>query len=267
MKFSFSRDYILELDPEEFSDAEKKELLERFFPVMPLPDWKSKLRKDWNDARRWAAYTGSEKLGEDGLPYRFNNAHLLQLAKLRPPSYKGTRVTDFTRWIYSLYRGRPDPQSLLNGKLVERQIASKIASVPESSDWELIYEDPLDQPPKPKKITALKIEGEPMWGAPDLVFKSKFAPEIIIVERKASNRDIPADGWPNLRAQLWAYGHIDDWVEIERIHLIGEIWGFAGGKVFLRKVLRWDFRDANFYRPNEKLFQAYQSAECNKNFD
>jgi len=28
--------------------------------------------------------------------------------------------------------------------------------------------------------------------------------------------DIPSDGWPNLRAQLWAYGQIDDWKLCER---------------------------------------------------
>ena len=187
------------------------------------------------------------------------------MAKLRQPVSKGNRVTDFTRWIYSLYRGRPDAQALQNGKVVERQVAAHLGSVPESTDWQLIYQDPLDRLPEAKRISALVVDGKPMWGAPDLVFRNRASGAITIVERKASNRDIPRDGWPNLRAQLWAYAHIDDWAGVENINLVGEVWGFSGSRVFLRKVFRWDIDDDAFYDPNARLFDAYQAADCSIN--
>jgi hypothetical protein len=48
-----------------------------------------------------------------------------------------------------------------------------------------------------------------MFGKPDLVFREKRSGRILIVEIKATEADIYADGWPNLRAQLWAYSKID----------------------------------------------------------
>jgi UDP-N-acetylglucosamine 2-epimerase (non-hydrolysing) len=38
-----------------------------------------------------------------------------------------------------------------------------------------------------------------------------------IVEIKASHKDIPANGWPNLRVQLWCYAHIDQWADAPEI--------------------------------------------------
>lgn len=261
MKVPFSRDAILALDPEEFSSAEKKQLLARFFPTLPAPEWKMKLRKDWSNIRRWAAFEGIEPLGEIGFPYRYTSQHIRHMAKLRPPQWRGNRVTDFTSWIYSLYLMRADPKALSTGKTVERQVAARLSSVPESMDWDLIYEDPLDQPPRALRISQLLVEGKPLWGAPDIVFRNKSNGTITIVERKASNREIPTDGWPNLRAQLWAYAHIDDWVSTGNINLIGEIWGFQGNKVYLRKILRWDSSDESFNTPNAELFKLYSETK------
>lgn len=260
MKMALSKESILSLDPAEFSATDKRALLDRFFPAVPLPDWKRKLRKEWNDGVRWAAYAGTKPLGEDGVPYRYTHEYLNDRASYFPPKEKGNRVTDFTGWIYSLYQGRSDPQALNDGKIVERQVAAKLGPVPANRDWELIYADPLDGLPTAVKISALQVKGKPLWGAPDLVFRRKNDGAILIVERKASNRDIPADGWPNLRAQLWAYAQIDDWVDAVPITLIGEIWGFDGNRVFLRKVLRWNSGDPMFCASNAELFEKYRGA-------
>ncbi len=46
-------------------------------------------------------------------------------------------------------------------------------------------------------------------GRPDLVFKHKKTGEVLIVEIKVTDAEIPDGGWPNLRAQLWAYSLAD----------------------------------------------------------
>lgn len=258
MKKSFCRETILGLDSEDFSEAEKHSLIERFFPAMPLPEWKLKLKKDWSNTRRWGAYLGTDTIGDQGSPYRFTPHHLEFNARCQNPARKGNRVSDFTNWIYSLYRSRPvSSLALANGKRVERQVAAQLGDIPQSTDWELIYVDPLSQVPIPCRISALEVGGQPLWGAPDLVFRHRRTGEITIVERKASNRDIPSDGWPNLRAQLWAYGHIDHWADAPTINLVGEVWGFNSTRVFLRKVIRWDFDDSTFYNQNKQLFSIY----------
>ena len=158
-----------------------------------------------------------------------------------------------------MYQGTADPKALRDGKAVERKVAAKLSSVPENPDWELIYADPLEGLPKPLRLSALQVNGKPMWGAPDLVFRRKYDGAVLIVERKASNRAIPCDGWPNLRAQLWAYAHIDDSVDASEIILVGEVWGFADNRIVLRKVLRWNFKDHKFCGPNAELFEKYQN--------
>ena len=259
MKIPLTRESILSLDTCEVSEVDKRFLLERLYPPSPLPDWKRELSKAWKDSVRWAAYSGTTSLGGGGVPYRYSDEFLCDRATYFPPREKGSRVTDFTGWIYSLYQGKADPQALRNGKAVERKVAAKLSSVPKNPDWELLYADPLENLPEPWRISALQVNGKPIWGAPDLIFRRKYDGAVLIVERKASNRDIPCDGWPNLRAQLWSYAHIDDLVDASEIILVGEVWGFDRNRTFLRKVLRWDIKDHNFYGPNAELFEKYQN--------
>lgn len=258
MKMAFSRDVILSLDPEQYSASDRKSLLERFFPTMQLPDWQQKLSKDWPERRRWDAYCGGNPFGAEGKPYRHTSDHLIDRATFFPPKIRGNRVTDFTGWIYSLYQEKADRKALENGKAVERQVAAKLVTVPKNSDWELICQDPLDESADIKQISSLMVNGKPLRGVPDLAFRSKRDDTVLIIERKASNREIPSDGWPNLRAQLWAYAHIDDWLDAREIILIGEIWGFTQSRPNLRKVLRWSIKDKNFYAPNANLFDKYR---------
>lgn len=87
----------------------------------------------------------------------------------------------------------------------------------------------------------------------------------MIVERKASNKQIPVDGWPDLRAQLWCYAQIDDWVwrAAPAIRLVGEVWYPRGnGKLYLRTseggLMRWTKGDAEFDATNAALFALYK---------
>lgn len=49
---------------------------------------------------------------------------------------------------------------------------------------------------------------------------------LTIIERKSSHAEIPLDGWPDLRAQLWCCAQIDHPVWHKRI-------GHSAGEVFI----------------------------------
>lgn len=176
-------------------------------------------------------------------------------------------VTDFRRWVHSLYGGVGGTcAAMQEGKFVERNIA-KVTQPLSHPDWELVYHDPLieGERPIPKLIPALNIHGAPMWGAPDLVFRYRPTRELVIVERKASDKLIPVDGWPDLRAQLWAYAQIDDpvWRQAPTIRLVAEVWVRRGdGKLCLRAdeggLIRWTKGDTEFDTANAELFALYK---------
>ena len=103
-----------------------------------------------------------------------------------------------------------------------------------------------------------------MRGDPDLVFQNENDGGIVIVERKTSHREIPSDGWPNLRAQLWAYGKIDEYAGTPGITLVGEVWGYAigmhDGVIRKRASLMWRADDPVFEGANRNLFEVYIGA-------
>lgn len=192
---------------------------------------------------------------------------LLRLGRGGPAPRRGHTVTDFTRWVHSLYAGRSGtPAAMREGKFVERSIA-KFTRPLSHLDWELVYYDPLidGQKPEAKPISALSLHGAPIWGAPDLVFRYRPTGELVIVERKASNKQIPVDGWPDLRAQLWCYAQIDDpaWQEAPAIQMVAEVWmRGADGKLYLRAseggLMRWTKGNAEFEEQNAALFALYK---------
>lgn len=252
----FDRETILELDESDFSPAEKKQLLDRFFPTLPKP--MAEIRTQWRSAKRWGRYLDDE--WEEPHPkflYRVSHEALVNLAKRSPPQQTGNTVTAFSGWIFSLYLPRRNPKSLADGRRVERAIARRFAPIPTNDGWELVFQDPLNEEQEAKEISRLRIHGSSVWGVPDLVFREKATGQIVIVERKASNHEIPSDGWPNLRAQLWAYGQCDEWRNAPAITLVGEIWGFTPDRILLRGTLRWKASDDALCRQNIELFNLY----------
>jgi hypothetical protein len=185
-----------------------------------------------------------------------------------PVRWRGRTVTDFTRWVHSLYSFRVGSAAAMReGKFIERSIA-KFTRPLSHPDWELVYCDPLieGERPEAKRIPALTINGAPLWGVPDLVFRYKPTRELVIVERKASYKPIPVDGWPDLRAQLWCYAQIDDpaWREAPTIRLVGEVWATRlDGKLYLRAndggLMRWTRGEEPFDSDNPKLWALYKA--------
>lgn len=256
----FDEHMIRNLPAGEFSQADKEWLLNKFFPRSPVEEWKLNLRKGWNDARRWDALltptTEPSALGR----YRHKHNDLLRLARQLPRTKPvGNRVTDFTSWIYSLYTPPPTHNQLQVGKNIEREIAKSMIDAPASENWELIFEDPLDGSASVYEISSLKIHEQPLIGIPDLVFREKRSGKILILERKVSNADIPSDGWPNLKAQLWCYGQIDAFINAPSVLLVGEVWGFGRKGINVRHTYNWTLDDPEFRQTNAQLFDLYGS--------
>lgn len=256
----FTEKTIRDLDGTEFSSDEKKYLLDKFFPRPPTTPLQQQLRSILDNAKRWERYFQQSEEPDALQCYRYTHSQLVDTA--RSPSRQrivGNRVTDFTSWVYSLYLPHPKGSTLETGKHIEREIANKFEPTPEHDGWKLIFQDPLIERAQPFKISTLQVNGQVMWGTPDLVFRERKTGRVLIIERKATNASIPTDGWPNLRAQLWAYGHIDQWAEAPEVLLAGEIWGFGRSWVRIRHSFCWRLSDKRFCAENQELFDIYSS--------
>jgi hypothetical protein len=194
---------------------------------------------------------------------------LLQQAKLRRIKKRGNRVTDFSGWVFDLCfpRCRRNALALKMGKeteecLLQRHRARRPLRLPEltpqTRDWKIVFRDPLTDV-EPFRISALKVDGRALYGVPDIVYRNRKTGEIMIVEIKASEAEVPADGWPNLRAQLWCYAQIDDWRDASKITLVSQVW--KPGATTPRKTLIWDNVSRSFQEGCRNMFDAYAKCE------
>jgi len=192
---------------------------------------------------------------------------LLAIARRRQPLDPGNRVTDFSSWVFRCCfpNWRSNRASLQMGKEAEERLLSTsrarhLLRLPEPSPqdkhWELLFRDPLSRETT-FEISLLTVQGRPMFGVPDIVYRNRKTGEIRIVEIKASHKDIPANGWPNLRAQLWCYAHIDQWVDAPEVTLVGQVWSPSATE--LRRTLIWKKSDPIFDGECRDLFECYRS--------
>jgi hypothetical protein len=187
------------------------------------------------------------------------------------------RVTDFSSWIFEAMHGPSSAESLAAGKRGERAVAEfkrrlfrEWPLAKAYADWELIACDPLFDEPVPLRISQLRVNNSPLYGMPDYAFLNKRTATVLVIEIKTRKLPLgwtlesePSDGWPNLRAQLWAYGHIDEFRDIATtILLVGEIWreSYDGSRRTYEPLntYRWNLRDEHFYSQNQELFEIYQ---------
>ena len=193
------------------------------------------------------------------------HSDLLRLGQAKAYRNPGNRVTDFTNWVFGLcFPGRRKRVIALKmGKNAEehllkqhraRQLLRLPEPQPQDRHWELIFRDPLTTV-EPFRISSLTVNGSPMYGVPDIVYRNRKTGEIKIVEIKATHAEVPPDGWPNLRAQLWCYSQIDQWADAPKISLVGQIWSPRATE--LRRTLVWNKADISFNRPCRELFDCY----------
>lgn len=222
-------------------------------------------KKKEENEKRWHSFLYEiNNKDNQGHNYRYSHEDLVKRAKANSKRYIGNNVTDFSDWVFSLYIRRNE-FSQIEGKLgeIEREalISERIKkrlNIPEWNDWELKYRDTLDGKSKVFIISNLLINSKPLRGKPDLIFRNKTSGEILIIDIKISNYPIPNNGWPNLKAQLWAYSHIDEYRLATNITLIGEIWG-RNGKISYRRTVKWKSNDEQLVKENMELFELYRS--------
>ena len=246
---------ILALDPKLVSAADKKAYIDLLYGSPS--EWTRKRDLELVSANmdRWKRFLANEPAS--GQPFHIAHQQLMWDAKHRTPIAVGGSVSNFTDWIYRLYIPQKDYASLVRGLRVERDIAIQKIQVPNHSRWKLIHNGMGDNAKNAFPIAALTINGAPMRGSPDLVFQEKDTRRILIVEIKVTEKDIPSDGWPNMRAQLWAYSQIDKWKDAPEVILVGELWGFS--PLRWRKVIRWRRGEKQFEQENTELFDCYRA--------
>lgn len=198
-----------------------------------------------------------------------DNGHgelLLDAKRAMERDFKGhtrNNVTDFTSWIFELEH-KPRDAAKKSGRqgesIVQKWKRALSGSKIYDTGWTRIFFDNLDGKQEGLKISALKVNDAPMFGLPDYVLFNAALETVLIVEVKTSWKELPIDGWPNLRAQLWAYAHLDFIVEKKpkNVILIGEVWIFDEKRPYLQKTYRWDMSDIRFCEENEELFACYQ---------
>ena len=256
------------LDSQEITTKERYSILNENFPEESRLEVE-RIQKTL-DSARWGNYFTPRKL--PGIkPYWLTHDLLLERAR----AYKCTktqqkpyyRVSDFTEWLYEL-RGKPtDSLSLARGKMGEVEVQKRrrrqsLARIAPPSGWELIFSDPLSTKAASQKISLLPVNDRPFYGSPDYVFRNLSTNQILIIEVKVTDSTLNSDGWPNLRAQLWAYAHIDDYVNSGAdIILIGEVWGLALSNPLPRQTLAWSTADKDFNVRNSELFSLFCSTQ------
>lgn len=235
-----------------------------------LNDWLTQLenvRSDINAQKLWDYYTGKLNVNRSLDPYRITPDKVVSEALKCPPLQAKHNVTDFSSWVFKLYIKRPSIYAAIKGITAETLIEKKrIAALQFTSDytvsdWTLEYRGLSDSTKAGLEISSLRINGQPLRGKPDLVFKHRHTREIVILEIKASNANVPGNGWPNLRAQLWAYGQIDRYADSPKIHLASQVWKeTTTGEYVISAPIRFDHSDREFNEQNALLFGIYKGA-------
>lgn len=249
---------ILDLDPGAYTNEDKDALVRQLFGDIGV-GFANELANVTAEMERWTSIHGADTSAEN--QYKTPHASLIEAARRIPPWTPRGRVTDFSDWVFRLYN-TSNYQSLARGAAAEREIAlRRIPRLTHNERWKLIYDGMGEKAQvDPCAISNLSINGRAIYGSPDLVFRDKKEQRILILELKATTvPSIPSDGWPNLRAQLWAYSQIDRWADAKEISLVAEIWGVHRLKV--RKVIGWRTDDVKFQSENRELWEIYQAGQ------
>ena len=120
----------------------------------------------------------------------------------------------------------------------------------------------------------MRVNGKALRASPDLIYSNNSSSEAIIVEIKYTRMTIPKNLWPNVWAQLWCYAQIDRVAHLQRLTVVGEVWGemfsrgYGRGRnrvdgkklICLRASVRRDPRALPYDRFFRQLFQIYSGA-------
>ena len=231
----------------------------------------------WQKQRdqRWAALLG--EVAPVGKPYRITHEdiknHLASIARVRarvtsakesPP--KSNTVSAFSDWVIRLYVPERRNAALLSGLEGERAVVAHRLRIQraklevprwEHQGWKLVHDGVRGVFDGGLSIPSLEVDGASMIGVPDLVFRERKTGRLLIVELKVSEAILPSDGWPNLRAQLWAYSRIERWSTAPEVLLAGEVWSPESAGLQRRRTYQWRASDEDLQAESKELFEAY----------
>ncbi len=200
--------------------------------------------------------------------------------RLRPSNPEPT-ASMFSQWLYSLYANAfGDDQDRAKGKAAEEFILAErrraYATTDHTTmrkhfpDWRLKHNGlSANQSDRPNyySINDLLVGGEPLRVLPDLIYENMHTGDIIILEIKHSQMDIPSNLWPNIWGQLWCYAQIQEFRASPNVTVIGEVWGdkYYGRRepeyVYLRASVRRNPRALPYDRFFRTLFDIYSGAD------
>jgi hypothetical protein len=255
MRDELSIRQIMDLDPCIFSREQKQALIEELYGKKDEWTWKRDLVDVSSAMKRWQDLLAIISTNK-GKPYRVGYNSLVRRAEFSPPPTPGHTVAAFTDWIFRLYKPQREYEALMRGARFEREVALRRVKYPQHSGWKLIYDGMNGSNEAALPISQLTVNGSPIYGKPDLIFREKRTGRILITEIKVSECDVPTDGWPNLQAQLWAYSKLDELADASEILLAGEVWSYKFG-VRRRATVRYDVGDHCFQLQNQQLFDIY----------
>ncbi|MBI5595461.1 MAG: hypothetical protein HY928_05160 [Elusimicrobia bacterium] len=96
-----------------------------------------------------------------------------------------------------------------------KRLAEINRAIGKLSYWDLVFSDPHDDTGgQVFESPQISVDGKPMRGKPDVVFKSTSTGLVLIIERKVTRVPldaIPETAYPNVRIQLWSYGWMSPW--------------------------------------------------------
>lgn len=205
----------------------------------------------------------------------------IKKARHNRPSNPEPTASMFSQWLYSLYANAyGDEQDRIQGKTAEKFIqeerqksyatTDRVIMRKNFPDWQLKHNGlGTNQSERPNYYTIndLMVEGIPLRVLPDLIYENKRTRDIIIVEVKHSQMDIPSNLWPNIWGQLWCYSQMHEFRNSPNITVIGEVWGDKhytrqqAQNVYLRASVRRNPRAIPYDRFFRTLFDIYCGAD------
>jgi len=227
------------------------------------------------------SHASADQSQNPGLPYRKTADEILSALGTAPADQNKSYVSSFSDWVFSKYGATTLSAAELNQRAEDeiqidlarwrfrklkhqkelderRESYTKQVAI---GGWEVIYKHFGPYEEDALKISALQLnDGSCMYGKPDIVLYQKRTRKYLVVEIKSSSvRFPPNDGWPNLRAQLWAYSKADLFEKATEVILGAEVYYHRQIRSYSPTKLAFD-NNKSFNDENSRLFSQYVEA-------
>lgn len=166
-----------------------------------------------------------------------------------------------------LDRGRFGPEAILTSVCKSHDFKDKFKRKTSAVDWRPTFVDNKAND-HTYLASTLRVDGLPMRCRPDLVFEHRTRSAVAIVEYRMTSlstatragkdrnkRSFDPEGYPNDRARLWCYSHIDDFRDVNELFLVLQFWDAT---TFENKAtLAWLRADQTLEKEAREYFLEY----------